>query len=92
MDQIGAVDAPVGFEEEHEVFTGSIRVIGTGREGKGENQFSQPRGICMDNNTKEGKMLENSRCLLPSSHQNHLQTFLLPHLVQCLLWTVTISA
>jgi hypothetical protein len=27
----------------------SVRIIGnSGKEGKGENQFSQPRGICMD--------------------------------------------
>ena len=27
----------------------SIRVIGiSGKEGKGENHFAQPRGICMD--------------------------------------------
>ena len=27
----------------------SIRTIGTsGKEGRGENQFAQPRGICMD--------------------------------------------
>jgi DNA-binding beta-propeller fold protein YncE len=31
-----------------------VRIIGnTGKEGKGENQFSQPRGICMDAKTKE---------------------------------------
>lgn len=31
-----------------------IRIIGnTGKEGKGENQFAQPRGICVDAKTKE---------------------------------------
>lgn len=32
----------------------SIRVIGTsGKEGKGESQFAQPRGVCIDPRTKE---------------------------------------
>eukprot|EP01032_Pedospumella_encystans_P038980 gene38980-44190_t len=31
-----------------------VRIIGsTGKEGKGENQFAQPRGICIDSVTKE---------------------------------------
>jgi hypothetical protein len=31
-----------------------IRVLGTsGREGKGEGQFAQPRGICINHLTKE---------------------------------------
>ena len=33
-----------------------IRVIGvSGREGKGENHFSQPRGVCINPATKERK-------------------------------------
>ena len=32
----------------------NLRIIGqTGREGKGENQFSHPRGVCIDSETKE---------------------------------------
>eukprot|EP01038_Epipyxis_sp_PR26KG_P004848 gene4848-6795_t len=32
----------------------SIRIIGiSGKEGRGENQFAQPRGICIDSRTKE---------------------------------------
>eukprot|EP00981_Chlorochromonas_danica_P009740 scaffold2801_cov161-Ochromonas_danica.AAC.20 len=35
-------------EEEH------IRILGTtGKEGKGENQFAQPRGVCINHETKE---------------------------------------
>ena len=30
-----------------------IRILGTGIEGRSENHFAQPRGICLDQNTKE---------------------------------------
>eukprot|EP01031_Cornospumella_fuschlensis_P041593 gene41593-50758_t len=32
----------------------NVRIIGsTNKEGRGENQFAQPRGVCINHETKE---------------------------------------
>jgi len=50
-----------------------IRVIGnSGKEGKGENQFAQPRGICMDAKTKEIFIVDCNNHRVQVYHLNSL--------------------
>lgn len=51
----------------------TIRIIGsTGKEGKGENQFSQPRGICIDPKTKEIFIVDCNNHRVQVYHLNSL--------------------
>lgn len=51
----------------------SIRIIGmSGKEGKGENQFAQPRGICMDSKTKEVFIVDCNNHRIQVYHLNSL--------------------
>ncbi|KAJ1430624.1 hypothetical protein B484DRAFT_49966, partial [Ochromonadaceae sp. CCMP2298] len=50
-----------------------IRIIGnTGKEGKGEGQFSQPRGICIDAKTKEIFVVDCNNHRIQVYHLNSL--------------------
>jgi DNA-binding beta-propeller fold protein YncE len=50
-----------------------IRIIGnSGSEGKGENQFAQPRGICMDAKTKEVFIVDCNNHRVQVYHLNSL--------------------
>ena len=52
---------------------GAVRVIGnTGKEGKGENQFAQPRGICVDSRTKEVFIVDCNNHRIQVYHLNSL--------------------
>lgn len=51
----------------------SIRIIGnSGREGKGENQFAQPRGICINSKTKEIFIVDCNNHRIQVYHLNSL--------------------
>lgn len=50
-----------------------VRIIGnTGKEGKGENQFTQPRGVCVDNATKELFVVDCNNHRIQVYHLNSL--------------------
>lgn len=50
-----------------------VRIIGnTGKEGKGENQFAQPRGVCVDNATKELFVVDCNNHRIQVYHLNSL--------------------
>ena len=50
----------------------AVRVIGTGVEGRADNQFNQPRGICVDSRTREIFVVDCNNHRIQVFHQRSL--------------------